>query len=155
MKTIFSILAVLAFALKLSAADTNAPSDSSALKKISSFAATNYYDQTIIVTGKVVQVTVRPTVTFMNMDKSFPNSPFAIVIFHSRSSFYGDANKLKGRDIEIKGKVIKYKDKPEMSLNSMDQLKVIGVTNLEVFLKPKESPTNAAPTTATNLPEVM
>ena len=53
-----------------------------------------YYDQTMIVTGKVVQVTIRPTV-ILNLDEKFPNSPFAVVIIHGKSSFYGDANALK------------------------------------------------------------
>jgi len=165
-KTIFSVLAVLALALKLSAAETNSvANDFPGFEKISSYVATNYYEQTVVVTGKVVQVTIRPTVTFINLDKAFPDSPFAVVIFHSRSGFHGNVNALKGRDIGIKGKIINYKGKPEISLNEMDQLTVVGVTNLDVFLKPKPrkktghntpSETNAPVEALTNsLPEIM
>ena len=45
--------------VRLSAAETNNP----ALLKISAFDATNYYDREMIVTGKVAQVTIRPTMT--------------------------------------------------------------------------------------------
>jgi DNA/RNA endonuclease YhcR with UshA esterase domain len=127
------MLAGLTFAISLSAADTNAPASSKAGNatpmKIGTLDATNYYDQTMIVTGKVVQVTIRPSVTFLNLDKPFPNSPFAIVIIHGKSSYYGDANALKGKSVEIRGKIKNYKDKPEIVLDSTNQLTVFNFTN--------------------------
>ena len=138
MKTIFSVLMAAAFAFTLSAADTNAPAKSGSATplKIGTLEATNYYDQTMIVTGKVVQVTIRPSVTFLNLDEKFPNSPFAVVIIHGKSSFYGDANALRGKSIEILGKIKNYKDKPEIVLDSTNQLTVLGVTNLNFLLNP-------------------
>jgi DNA/RNA endonuclease YhcR with UshA esterase domain len=131
MKTILSILTAATLTIKLSAADTNAASKASGSVplKISAVDATNYYDQTMIVTGKVVQVTIRPSVTFLNLDKPFPNSPFAVVIIHGKTSFYGDANALKGKSIEIRGKIQNYKDKPEIVLNTTNQLTVLNFTN--------------------------
>jgi DNA/RNA endonuclease YhcR with UshA esterase domain len=164
MKIFFAVLFVAAtFAIKLQAADTNAP----APLKIGTLAATNYYDQTMIVTGKVAQVTIRPSVTFLNLDQPHPDSPFTVVIFHGKSSFYGDANVLKGKSIEIRGKIKNYHDKPEMVLDSTNQLTVLGVTNLSLFLAPHgisatnapavSSPANAPPSApSTNgLPEIM
>jgi len=158
MKKFLFVLAAFASALRLSAADTNAP----APLKIGALEATNYYDQEMIVTGKVVQVTIRPTITYLNLDEKYPDSPFAVVIFHGKSSFFGNANALKGKSIEIKGKIKNYHDKPEMSLDSTNQLTVIGVTNLELFLKPVEPatsiPTTSSPTTApstNSFPEIM
>jgi DNA/RNA endonuclease YhcR with UshA esterase domain len=139
MKTILSILIAAIFAIKLSAADTNAP----APLKIGTLEATNYYDKEMIVTGKVAQVTIRPSVTFLNLDQPHPDSPFTVVIFHGHSSFYGDANKLKGKSIEIKGKIKNYHDKPEIALDSTNQLTVVGVTNLSLFLNPPVATTNA------------
>ena len=77
MRTFFPILVFLTFAFKLPAADTNAP----ALLKIGTAEADKHYGQEMIVTGKVAQVTIRPKVTFLNLDKPFPNSPFTVVIF--------------------------------------------------------------------------
>lgn len=149
MKKFLSTLAVFAFAFELSAADTNAP----APLKIGALEATNYYDKEMIVTGKVVQVTIRPTITYLNLDEKYPDSPFAVVIFHAHSSFYGNANALKGKSIEVKGKIKNYHDKPEMSLDSTNQLTVIGVTNLELFLKPVEPAPSVPPTpSSTNVP---
>ncbi|HVU08588.1 MAG TPA: hypothetical protein VHG89_08620 [Verrucomicrobiae bacterium] len=140
MKTMLFTLVAAMIAMQSFAADTKAADDS--LKKISTYEATNYYDQEVIVTGKVTQVTIRPKVTFLNLDKSYPNSPFTVVIFHGHSSFFGDANALKGKNIEIKGTIKNYNDKPEIALDNTNQLTVVGVTNLDLFLKPKSKPSS-------------
>src|SRR5271166_5737161 len=106
MKTILSIFIASAFTITLPAVDTNTPAvaGDAALLKIGALQATNYYDQMMIVTGKVAQVTIRPSVTFLNLDKPYPDSLFAIVIIHGKSSYYGDANALRGKSVEIRGK---------------------------------------------------
>ena len=71
--------------------------------------AANYYDKEMIVTGGVAQVTIRPTVAFLNLDKPHPKTTLSMVIFHSHGSFHGDANLLKGKSIEIHGKIRNYK----------------------------------------------
>jgi DNA/RNA endonuclease YhcR with UshA esterase domain len=172
MRTFLFILAGLTVAIQLPAADTNAPSlpktSAAALLKIGTADAASHYDQEMIVTGKVAQITIRPTVTFLNLDKPFPNSPFAVVIFHGHSSFYGDANALKGKSIEIKGKIKNYKDKPEIALDSTNQLTVFdskGVNITSTILQSTNhapvmrQPPNAVPAPpvppATNFPEIM
>jgi len=161
MRTFLFGLAILAFAVEAPAANTNAP----APLKIGAADATNHYDQEMIVTGRVAQVTIRPTVTFLNLDKPFPNSPFAVVIFHGHSSFYGDANALKGKSIEIKGKIKNYHDKPEIALDSANQLTVFdskGMIITSTILKSTNMPvipqsTNATPSSVqtNNFPEIM
>ncbi len=127
MKTLLSIL-IAVCTMKLSAADTNASAllktNGSAPLKIGTADAASHYDQEMIVTGKVAQVTIRPTVTFLNLDKPYPDSPFSVVIFHGHSSFYGNANALRGKSIEIKGKIKNYHDKPEIALDNANQLTV-------------------------------
>ena len=164
MRTFTFILAVLTFAIKAPAADTN----SAGPLKIGTVDAASHYDQTMIVTGKVAQVTIRPTVTFLNLDKPFPNSPFTVVIFHGHSSFYGDANALKGKSIEIKGKVKNYQDKPEIALDNANQLTVFDSKGADITSAILQStnhapvmpqPPNAVPAPpampATNFPEIM
>ena len=159
-KIILSVLMVATLAIKLSAADAGSP----APLKIGTLAATNYYDQMMIVTGKVAQVTIRPTVTFLNLDKSYPNSPFAVVIFHGQSSYYGDVNAVKGKSIEIRGKIIKYKGKPEIALDTTNQLTVLDFTNSVGKVKRKAKkipailPPNVAPpagSSTNDFPEIM
>jgi DNA/RNA endonuclease YhcR with UshA esterase domain len=153
MKMRFSIIVVLAFALKLSADETTnlpaatnatitatatgsplgnlhplftvAASNSPALLKIGTGEADKHYDQEMIVTGKVAQVSIRPKVIFLNIDAPFSDSPFTVVIFPGKSSFFGDAKALDGKSIEIKGKIKNYHDKPEIVLDSTNQLTVI------------------------------
>lgn len=159
MRTFLVTLAVFGLTFELSAAETN----SVIPLKISAADATNYYDREMIVTGKVAQVTIRPTVTFLNLDSKFPDSPFAIVIIHGKSSYYGDANALKEKQIEIRGKITKYKDKPEIALDTTNQLTVLDSTN--AVTKPKRKaktpavppPGNAPPVEpSTNaFPEIM
>jgi hypothetical protein len=142
MKSFLFIFAVLILAIKSPAADAVAASP----LKIGTADATNHYGQEMVVTGKVAQVTIRPTVTFLNLHKPFPNSPFSVVIFHGHSSFFGDANALKGKTIEIKGKIKNYHDRPEIILNDTNQLTVPGL--FQSTNAPTEMP-------ATNFPEIM
>ena len=165
MKQMLSLLAAVAYAAQLSGAeDTNAPTP----LKIGTADAEKYYDQTMVVTGKVSQVTIRSTVTFLNLDKVYPDSPFTVVIFHGHSSFYGDANALRGKFIEIKGRIRNYRDKPEIALDSTNQLTVFDAKGMNITATILQT-TNRAPamqpvpgavpvppaTTATNLPEIM
>jgi DNA/RNA endonuclease YhcR with UshA esterase domain len=124
MKQFLLALTILTFALKLSANETNSP----APLKIGATEAANYYDQEMIVTGKVAQVTIRPKVVFINIDRPFPNSPFTLVIFPSETNKFGDLEALNGKNIEAKGKIKKYHEKPEIVLNSPKQLIVIEST---------------------------
>ncbi len=158
MRTWLSILAVLAFAIRLSADDTNAPvpskTNSSALLKIGTGEADKHYDQEMIVTGRVAQVTMRPKVIFLNLDRPFPNSPFTVVIFPGK--YIADVQALDGKAVEIKGKIKNFHDKPEIVLDNTEQLTVLGSTVLTNGPAAPQ-PTNAPPpsTDSTNLPEIM
>jgi len=158
------ILAIFAVTLGLSAQETNVvtpETGGSVPLKISAITATNYYNEEMIVTGKVAQVTIHPKVIFLNLDEMFPDSPFTVVIFPGHSQFHGDAKTLKGKSIEIKGKIKKYKDKPEMVLDSVNQLTVLGVTNLNLLLNPvapaTSAPANSSPAapSTNSFPEIM
>ena len=158
MRTFLSILVVLTFAIKLSAADTNAPTlsktNTSALLKIGTGEADKHYGQEMIVTGKVAQVTIRPKVIFLNLDRPHPDSPFTVVIFPGK--YLADVKALDGKAVEIKGKIKNYNDKPEIVLDSPDQLTVLGAT-VSTNAPAAMQPTNAPPpsTQTTNFPEIM
>jgi DNA/RNA endonuclease YhcR with UshA esterase domain len=119
-KIYFSVFFVLVTALKLSADPTN----SSALAKIGTLDATNFYGKEMIVTGKVAQVSVRPGIVFLNMDKPYPNSPFTLVIFPSATNQFGNIKALKGASVEAKGKIKNFHGKPEIVLEKSNQLTV-------------------------------
>ncbi len=153
----FPILMLVVVAARLGSAQTNSVTPSTtnmSVPVIGAAEATNYYDQDVVVTGKVAQVSIRPSITFINLVKRYPDSPFAVVIIAGRSHFHGNANALRGQAIEIKGKVTNYHGRPEMLLNETSQLTVVGVTNLALFLQPKSdsTATNATATPAAASP---
>ena len=118
---ILTVAAVAAVAGKLSAGETNAP----ALLKIGASEGQKYYDKEMTVTGKVAQVSFRAKVVILNLDQPFPESPFAVVIFSSATNQFGDLKALDGKNVEVKGKIKNYHDKPEIVLENTNQLKVI------------------------------
>ena len=117
----FGLLSFFALAqdTKTAAPRTDAP------KKISAAEAEKHYQETVIVTGKVAQVSIRQKLVYVNLDKRFPESPISCVIFAKDTNQFGDLKKLEGKQVEIKGKVEEYKDKAQIILNSTNQLKVI------------------------------
>ena len=158
MRTLLLILVVLTFAAKSPAADTNAPAppktSTSAPLKIGTGEADKHYGQEMIVTGRVAQVTIRPKVIFLNLDRPHPDSPFTVVIFPG--TYLADVKALDGKAVEIKGKIKNYNDKPEIVLDNPDQLTVLGSTastNAPAATQPTHAP--PPPTQSTNFPEIM
>ena len=120
MKTL-PILAILVATFSVTAQETK----NDLPDKISSIEATNYYNKTLTVTGNVAQVTIREKIVYLNLDKPFPTSPFTAVIFAKNTNQFGDLDSLKGKAVEIKGKIEEYKAKPQIILTSTNQLKII------------------------------
>ena len=94
-------------------------------RKIGAAEAGKHYQETCIVTGKVAQVTIRERLVYLNLDKPYPATPFTGVIFARATNQFGDLSKLKGRHVEIKGRVEDYNGKVQIVLNSTNQLKVV------------------------------
>jgi DNA/RNA endonuclease YhcR with UshA esterase domain len=117
MKLYTAITAAL-FALAMSA--------SADPSKIGAMDAKQYYGQEMIVTGTVAQVSIRPGIVFLNMDKPYPRSPFTLVIFPANTNRFGDLKTLKGASVEVKGKIVNYHNRPEIVLEKSSQLTVTG-----------------------------
>ena len=127
------VLALLLVPVCAGAAETN----TAAPARISAADADKYYNQEMIVTGKVVQVTLRPTIVFINLDKPFPNSPFAAVIRSEDTNRFSSLAALEGKSVEIQGKIKEYRNKPEIILESADQLKVLRAAEATNAAAPK------------------
>ena len=93
-------------------------------QKIGTAEASKYYDETMVVTGKVVQVSVLASVTILDLDLPYPNAPFTAVVFSDNAGPFGDLNKFKDQNVEISGSITDYRNKPEIILESPDQLKI-------------------------------
>ncbi len=118
------IMAALAFTLKLSATETNSPPPMT----IGAGAAHKYFGQEMIVTGKVVQVILRPKVALLNLDQPYPNSPFMLFIFPDQTNQFVNLKSLIGKNVEARGKITEFNRKPEIKLENTNQLKVLGLT---------------------------
>jgi len=87
--------------------------------------ADKHYQETLIVTGKVAQVTIREKLVYINLEKRFPETPFTGVIFARATNQFGNLKSLEGKQVEITGKIEEYRDKPQIVLNGTNQLKII------------------------------
>jgi hypothetical protein len=85
-----------------------------------------------------------------------------VVIFPG--TFIPDLKSLEGKSIEIKGKIKNYRDKPEIALDSTNQLTMFdskGMIITSTIMKSTNAPAITQPTnvppamTPTNFPEIM
>jgi hypothetical protein len=120
MKICFWGLGILMLALPL-AAD---PTGNTVTAKIGTDDVKNYYGREMIVTGTVAQVSIRPKIVFLNLDKPYPDSPFTLVIFPAATNQFGNLKSLKGASVEVTGTITNYHDRAEMVLEKAGQLKV-------------------------------
>ena len=105
--------------------NTNSVAQTVIPAKIGTAEASKYYDETLVVTGKVVEVNVRPNITMLNLDQPFPGSPFTAVVFPENIGQFGDLRKLNNQSVEISGTVTEYRNKPEIILETPSQIKVV------------------------------
>ncbi|MDR3458756.1 MAG: hypothetical protein P4N60_15000 [Verrucomicrobiae bacterium] len=122
MKMIFALVVMTAITAAVARADgTNTP----APIRIGTAEADKHIDESVVVTGKVAQVSIRPAIVFLNMDQPFPDSPFTAVIMTKNTNGFGDLKALEGKAIEVAGKIKSFHDKPEIVLDSTNQLTVL------------------------------
>jgi hypothetical protein len=105
--------------------NTNNVAEMAIPDKISPADASKYYDETLVITGKVVAVSVTPGIDFLKFDEPATAPPFSALIFREHSGQFGDLQKLNGRTLEITGTVTDYHNKPEIILESTNQVKFI------------------------------
>ncbi len=80
----------------------------------------------MIVTGKVEEVSVRTTVTILDVDGAGRSAPFTAVIFPANAGAFGDVQRFNNQNVEISGTITDYRNKPEIILENVNQIKVVG-----------------------------
>ena len=88
-----------------------------------------YEGKTITVCAKVIDTYVskhEDATTFINFGNPYPHSTFTVVIFAKdlENFKYTPSEFLKGKNICITGKVKLFEKKPEIIINSPEQIKV-------------------------------
>lgn len=129
MKT-FCLLAVGAIILAppLRAEDGKPAPKKESPKIISALEATNHVDESVIVTGKVAQVSIREKMVYLNMEKPYPATPLSGVIFAAKTNLFADLEKLKDKNVELCGKITLFRDRAQIVVESTNQLKVVEKT---------------------------
>lgn len=120
MKTRCIIMAVLAWAFHLSADPTN-----NIPLKIGTADAINFYGKQMTVTGEVVQVINYENIIYLNMDKPYPDAPFALMVYPRDSLKFGHLADLIGKNVEATGKIGGHPTWPDIVLEKTNQLKVL------------------------------
>jgi DNA/RNA endonuclease YhcR with UshA esterase domain len=118
--TVAVALCLTAAAMLCRADDTNSPT-----LTIGAAQTADHIGKQVTVTGVVAQVSIRPSVTFLNFDKAFPSNVFSAIVWNRNTNEFESLPSLKGKTVAVTGKLIEYKDKPEMELSSKTQLKVL------------------------------
>jgi DNA/RNA endonuclease YhcR with UshA esterase domain len=105
---------------------TNAPAKgTNAPVKITAAEAKNHIGDEAIVTGVVAEVNKAEKLVRLNLDQPFPKQPITAVVFSTRTNAFGDLEKLKGKKVEVTGKIAAYRDRPQIVLTETNQFKVL------------------------------
>jgi hypothetical protein len=108
--------------------------------------ATNYMNQEVIVTDTVVQVTLRPTVALLNLNRRYPDSPLTLVIRGNDTNKFPALESYFGRQVAVSGRIFDYQGRPEIMLTETNQIRILNAA--QPIVKPVP-PTLALPPPAT------
>jgi exonuclease VII large subunit len=92
---------------------------------ISPLETSKYIGRVVTVTGFVADVYKTERVAYLNFIEKFPKNPFSGVIFAGRFDTFGDLNIYEGKNVELTGRVTVYKEKPQIILDSKEQIKIL------------------------------
>jgi DNA/RNA endonuclease YhcR with UshA esterase domain len=92
---------------------------------ISAVETANYIGKVVTVEGFVADVYKTERVAYLNFVEKFPKNPFSGVIFAGKFDKFGDLSIYEGKNVEITGRISVYKEKPQIILDSKDQIKIL------------------------------
>jgi DNA/RNA endonuclease YhcR with UshA esterase domain len=100
-----------------------------AQKKLIAAEAKDHIGETATVCGNVVSTryaaSTRGQPTFLNLDKPYPSQIFTVLIWGSnRSKFGTPESDYKGKRICVSGKITEYRNVPQISAESPQQIQV-------------------------------
>jgi len=78
-----------------------------------------------VVKGKIAEVNVGERIVRLNFEQPYPNNPFTAVIFPPNTNKFPEVEKLKGRIVEVSGKIASYRERPQIVLTSTNQVRVL------------------------------
>jgi len=119
------------------------------LPEIPASDATNYLDQQVVVTDKVVQVAVRPAVWLLHLNQRYPQSPLNCVVRGGYTNNFPNFEDYLGQRVEVTGRITEHAGRLEMVLTTTNQIKIVNATKIN----PKPAPPAAGAQIKAGLPE--
>ncbi len=87
--------------------------------------AGKHIGETAVVTGKAERVSKASGGNiFIDLGGKHPNAPFTVFIGAKDAEKVGDVQQYEGKMIAVTGKIIAYKDKPEITVSSSSQITI-------------------------------
>ena len=80
--------------------------------------------ETVTIEAKVAEVNKTEKIIRVNLEARFPKQELTLVVFPANFSKFEDVEKLEGKTVRVTGKVTEYQKRPQIVLDSKDQLKV-------------------------------
>lgn len=124
-----NVVLVLSLALLLSARGQESKSDSAAKTnapiRISATEAKKHIGAQATVKGTIAEVNLGERIVRLNFDQAYPKNPFTAVIFPANTNKFPEIEKLKGKTVEVSGKIAEYRERPQIILTSTNQLIVV------------------------------
>jgi DNA/RNA endonuclease YhcR with UshA esterase domain len=125
---VFFSLALLTRTALAQAISTNLPpsnAETNAPINITAAEAKNHLKADAVVTGTIAEVHLGAGVVHLNFEQPFPNAVFTAVIFADKTNLFPEVAKLKGKTVEVSGKITEYRGRPEIILANTNQLKIV------------------------------
>jgi len=95
------------------------------LKGITAPEIKNHIGEIVTLNDIVTGVHVTEKVAYLNFGNKFPKNDFSGVVFAGKYELFGDLNIFNNERVEITGNVSLFRNKPQIILNSPDQIKII------------------------------
>ena len=98
---------------------------SNSLPEISAIDATNYLNQEVIVTDKVVGVALRPSIWLLHLNQKFPNSPLSCVVRGDYTNDFPNFESYLNKRISVTGRITDFRGRLEIVLTSTNQIETL------------------------------
>jgi DNA/RNA endonuclease YhcR with UshA esterase domain len=92
---------------------------------VSPLQAKSHLGSVVTVKGFVAEVRKTEKVAYLNFVEKFPENSFSGVIFANRFKDFGDITVYEGRNVELTGRVTVYKGRPQIIMDSKEQIKIL------------------------------
>lgn len=96
-----------------------------AVVEIKATAAKDNVGKEALVSGTVAEINKAQGLVRLNFEQAFPHQPFTAVIFAKNTNAFGDLESLKGKKVEVSGKITEYRGRPQIILTSTNQMKAV------------------------------